>query len=495
MREAGAEAALTKAFGTGQGRSGAGKVVVYWRYQSTSRIYILTMAKDPSATPPSELTEREQEILKLLATGTSNKEIARQLFISTNTVKVHIRNIFGKIGTASRTEAAMYAVRLGLVERPALEMIEEAAQGGQAGTIDMTPKGETAMNATDTIKVRPKLRAFYITAIVLGLAALGLIGYTLAGQPGRTPGTPIYAPTVTQQPRWHELTAVTTAREGMAVSAYGNEIYAIGGETADGISGEVEQYDTSKDTWSALQQKPVAVADAQAAVLGGKIYVPGGRTGAESVSKALEIYDPHLDSWTRGTDLPFGLSGYALVTFEGRLYLFGGWDGTKYLDKVLMYQPDSQKWTEGKPLKTKRGFAGAVVVEGKVYVIGGQNETGEVAVNETNDLNLEAGGTNDWQTELPLPVPAMGVHLINVVDLVYAVVSEEGTNGLYIFHNQAGEVKNWEFVAMPFEFSPRFAAVMAGSRLYILGENVANENQALNVAYDAVFTIMLPITK
>src|SRR4030042_3844304 len=65
---------------------------------------------------PNELSDRELDILKLVATGASNKEIASQLFISMNTVKVHLRNIFGKIGATSRTEAAMYAVRLGLVE-------------------------------------------------------------------------------------------------------------------------------------------------------------------------------------------------------------------------------------------------------------------------------------------------------------------------------------------------------------------------------------------
>ncbi len=61
------------------------------------------------------LSDREIEILRLVATGASNKEIASQLFISTNTVKVHLRNIFAKIGVELRTEAAMYVVNHGLL--------------------------------------------------------------------------------------------------------------------------------------------------------------------------------------------------------------------------------------------------------------------------------------------------------------------------------------------------------------------------------------------
>ncbi len=64
--------------------------------------------------PPAPLTERETDVLRSLAQGQSNKEIARSLEISEETVKTHVRHILGKLGATSRTQAALYAVRAGL---------------------------------------------------------------------------------------------------------------------------------------------------------------------------------------------------------------------------------------------------------------------------------------------------------------------------------------------------------------------------------------------
>lgn len=64
---------------------------------------------------PERLTERETEVLRSLAKGLSNKEIALELSIAEKTVKAHVSNIFSKLGVLSRTQAALYAVRQGLV--------------------------------------------------------------------------------------------------------------------------------------------------------------------------------------------------------------------------------------------------------------------------------------------------------------------------------------------------------------------------------------------
>ena len=64
---------------------------------------------------PEALTERETDVLRLLARGLANKEIAQQLSIGEKTVKTHVSHILSKLGVASRTQAALYAARVGLV--------------------------------------------------------------------------------------------------------------------------------------------------------------------------------------------------------------------------------------------------------------------------------------------------------------------------------------------------------------------------------------------
>jgi len=67
------------------------------------------------AREPEALTQRELEVIRLVAEGLGNKEIAAVLSISENTVKTHVRHILNKLGLRSRAEAAAYAVRSGLI--------------------------------------------------------------------------------------------------------------------------------------------------------------------------------------------------------------------------------------------------------------------------------------------------------------------------------------------------------------------------------------------
>jgi NarL family two-component system response regulator LiaR len=82
---------------------------------------VVTKARQPEPAPSkpgkpgsAELTERELEVLRLIATGLSNREIAQELTIAEKTVKTHVSNILSKLHLADRTQAAIYALQEGL---------------------------------------------------------------------------------------------------------------------------------------------------------------------------------------------------------------------------------------------------------------------------------------------------------------------------------------------------------------------------------------------
>ncbi len=69
---------------------------------------------------PERPTARETEVLRLVARGKANKEIARELAIDETTVKSHVHSLLAKLNVRSRTQAALYAVRVGLVPADAV---------------------------------------------------------------------------------------------------------------------------------------------------------------------------------------------------------------------------------------------------------------------------------------------------------------------------------------------------------------------------------------
>lgn len=81
-----------------------------------SRLLNQIATPGPEEAPVEELTQREQEVLQLLAQGKQNKEIAAELAITERTVKFHISSILGKLGAGNRTEAVRIALQEGLVE-------------------------------------------------------------------------------------------------------------------------------------------------------------------------------------------------------------------------------------------------------------------------------------------------------------------------------------------------------------------------------------------
>jgi DNA-binding CsgD family transcriptional regulator/N-acetylneuraminic acid mutarotase len=448
----------------------------------------------------NDLSERELEILRLVATGVSNKEIAQQLYISTNTVKVHLRNIFSKIGAVSRTEAAMFAVSNGLV--PELQSAGESQGDGASGVQESYTSVRGGLFPTSSIQVttaEPDRRFFrpiwFLVAILL-VAAI-FVGYQLLNREplvGNASPTALTVPT--PQTRWRELSQMPTPRSGLALAAYDNKLFAIGGERDNGVTGVVERYDIEKGAWQALASKPTAVEDVDAEVISGKIFVPGGKLANGSMTNVLEIYDPQRDSWSTGSPLPVALSGYALTSFEGRLYLFGGWDGQQYLDVVFRYDAASDQWTQLPSMPVKRAFAGAAASGDRIFVLGGRNQDGTLTTNTVYMPNNETGNASSWTEAAPLPEGRYAMGVTSIAGFVYVVGGTSDSRSelptmVYLPSNDTWSISSAQGI-QPVSF-PGVVAVEAF--LYSVGGQYGGAPTANLQSYQAMTTIAVPIIR
>ncbi len=365
---------------------------------------------EQNAPTPSSLTERELEILKLVATGATNQQIALDLFISSNTVKVHLRNIFQKLGVESRTEATMYAVRAGWV----------------------MPVPAASEDAKPEQLVMPRLRIptwqrVALVSLTIVTAALALSTPSpKASERANNPFTDTAAGTVgdaigTSISRWETRAQMPTARARLAVVALKGRIYAIGGDSVDGVSGAVEIYDPASDTWIRGAPKPRPVLNIGAAALNDLIYVPGGYGALEQASAEVEVYDPARDTWTEVASLPEPLFAYGIAAYDGKLYVLGGYNGIRYVDSVYIYDPALNTWSSGTPMRKPRGFCAAAVTDRGIYLLGGFDGQTESASFELYEPEKEGTREHPWTALTPMLEERGGLAAVSVDSYLYAI--------------------------------------------------------------------------
>jgi DNA-binding CsgD family transcriptional regulator/N-acetylneuraminic acid mutarotase len=444
-------------------------------------------------TDHTELSERELEILRLVATGVSNKEIAQKLFISTNTVKVHLRNIFAKIGAASRTEAALYAVRMGIVDHPTVGTTDEN------GLVDLVTEGNEAAQipAQDT-QSSPKgwLRGLGILGVLLFVAIFFLFRGTNPLNPFSVLSNSPSADTLIIEQRWRNLAELPMPRINFAMAVYENHIFAIAGESLTGVIGQVDRYSLEADAWDRVSPKKIPVTEVSAAVIGGLIYVPGGRQLSGELTGVLEVYDPRQDTWEERAALPLPLSRYALVAYEGRLYLFGGWDGQKYLDTVYAYDPGQDRWEELSAMPTARAFAGAVSASGKINIIGGYDGTHALSVNEIYFPDRDKEGDNPWMVGEPMPEGRYSFGVASVADMLQVVGGISNGQDVNTILAYQPQTDSWQGISeSPSRNWAHFGFVTWGPYWYIQGGKIDDVFTGQNVSYQALFTISLPIVR
>ena len=434
------------------------------------------------------LSQREMEILWLVAQGLSNKEIARELVISTNTVKVHLRNIFAKLEVSSRTEATMVAVRQGWVA------VDRETPGGEADA------GLVAEMSTEAAAPRPEpvvpialwQRVFLLVALVAVTVALAWTWPTSVPAE-RSPENPLVdnpRPLAEPPPsRWQEEASIAIARARLTAVAVNGLVYAIGGEMPGGsLTGAVEAFDPIRQTWTLKAAKPLPVANAVGAVLDSKVYVPGGSVSSERVTDVMEVYDPATDRWEQATSLPSPRAAYALAAHDGKLYLFGGTDGQRNVDTVLVFVPATGRWQTGPSMPQARAFAAAAALGDQIYVVGGYAHGREL---DTCQIYHPLLG--EWESCAPMLEGRGGLSLVAVGHQLWAI---GGGWESYLAYNQWYDpVKDtWFRFETPVSGQWRNAgAAEINGKVYVVGGWSA-EFLNLNLAYQARYnyTIFIP---
>jgi DNA-binding CsgD family transcriptional regulator len=482
---------------------------------------------------PVEISDRELEILQLVATGATNQQIAQQLHISTNTVKVHLRNINSKIGAASRTEATLYALRRGWVKLdedtlPDTQSAEaEGVDSEEAPALSLANRSEPLAaerpTTLDTLAIDAAVppdqaplaqstpRNRWALPVGLGLlgVALVLLLVMFVMQPdflrqdeipaptdpntGQVQSPDAVPPIIDTSDRWQTLTPMPAPRAGFSTARYELDgqafLYAIGGSDGDTVHDSVFRFDVNSNRWTQRASKPTAVSDVQAVVVGSSIYVPGGRLESGETTDVFEVYDPVRDSWKTAAPLPEPRSAYALAAIEGKIYLFGGWDGGQYRAEVWQYNPDQDTWIEQTPMNQPRAYASAAMLNGRIHIIGGEDETGALTLHERYNPAAEDSLGPPWDLRARLPEARSNTAASSSSGIIF-VIGGNADVPLLLYDASLDE---WQQQSIPLDPLAGLRTEMIGNRLYILGGANEAGTSAQIYDYQTLYTVVVPL--
>lgn len=441
------------------------------------------------------LSEREIEILRLVATGAANKEIAVSLNISPNTVKVHLRNIFSKIGVVSRTEATLFAIKHNFVEPP-----HSTPSGNQPADEIIFSASPLAIATTpESYPELTEKRPFPIWAVVLSFTAIFLIALLTTALiiTRRTP-TPTSAP---QNPvpsnlaRWSFKDPLPSARSAASAVTFGGSLFLIGGRQNEQTFADTLRFDPSKPGWSGLKEKPTPVSEAQAVVIQEKIYIPGGRLADGKPTNGLDVYSFQTDDWETLSPMPKALWGSAVATVEGALFVFGGWDGGEHSRTVYMYNSVSDQWSEVKSLPTARSYMASTVVEGHILLIGGETADGPINNVLVYYPSRDKPGGKPFEEGVALPQPRSKAGAVSLANITYIFggtnQNEEKLTDIALVEGQSA----WTTIDTATQPTGEFPAVLAvGNFIHVIGGKIGLTDKDSHQVYQAIYTITLPLT-
>jgi DNA-binding CsgD family transcriptional regulator/N-acetylneuraminic acid mutarotase len=457
------------------------------------------------AEPNEPLTERELEVVKLVAAGASNKQIAASLFISENTVKVHLKNIFVKLEVENRARVAAIAQRNGWIDDPMLatepqpasepvaaDASSVVAEPPIAASAVIEPTQPSIVIDAPVFAPRPAARPVAVPVapnpmpqppltawrrlVMIALAIGALIGGVFAvrfdsnaARPRvtdddiETAASPRTTDTLSR--RWFARSALPAPRtRAVAFGVSADKIVLVGGAVDRSVNGSVLIYGRARDQWRESAQKPTALRLGAGAQISDVIYMPGGLDANGAATAQFEVFDSAAERWLTLPPMPRAVSAHVVAVAGERIYVFGGRDGNDRLNRDgYMFDPLRGAWFRVPGLPTPRAQAAAAVLDNKLYVIGGTDGERELTTCEYLDIK-----TNAWGVCKSMFIGRGGFGLAAVAGGLYAVGG--GVTNAYIPFNErydpatdrwlrfeipasrAGVWKNIAVAAMPTEF-------------------------------------------
>lgn len=313
------------------------------------------------------LSERELQILRLVAEGFSNRQIAGMLDISENTVKVHVRKIFNKIHVASRTEATMYAVRNGLIAD--LPVAEAPV------TVD-----EPHISEPSTTHYRYR---WFVVGVLMCLAIGGLIWWQTS--PVYQVSTPVERAPEGQ--RWAQLAPLPQPVDRMFIATVAGQLYVIRGNQPP----KLMRYDASQDVWLPEVDLPI---DGQ---IGMSWHDATGLWLYEETAHHIWMWDGR--TWQMMYALPTVVTPSEMVRVAGEIALLDATHQQMWINDGT----DDELWQAYSLPMTLAESAQLVVVDDVLYVLGDGRNVWR-SLDQGRTWNIDGTLTQSWQGGVAIPV-------------------------------------------------------------------------------------------
>lgn len=189
---------------------------------------------------------------------------------------------------------------------------------------------------------------------------------------------------------WEQMASLPIERGEVVCQSLGGFIHVVGGRSpassrnsdwSDHIdTDEHSVFDAAANRWFPAAPLPRARNSSAGAVLGGALYVIGGRTVSEGNTDRVDVYDPLSDRWNRSRPLPQAIGGAAAAVLNGKIYVFGGEYFSPASGGVFSqtweYDPKTDRWRSVAAMARPRHGLGAVTLGSTIYALGGAAQVG-----------------------------------------------------------------------------------------------------------------------